>query len=34
MAACRTYLAEEDPAGRASVLVDNADPEAPVILRP
>ena len=33
MAACRLYVAEQDPAGRASILIDNTDPGAPVIRR-
>lgn len=34
MAACRIYLAEEEPAARASILLDHADPEVPVVLHP
>ncbi len=34
MAACRTYLSEEDPRARASIVVEHSDPRAPVLLRP
>lgn len=34
MAACRLYLAEERPAERASIVVDNTDPRSPVLTRP
>lgn len=33
MAACRIYLAEQDPRGRASIVIDNSDLNAPVIER-
>ena len=33
MAACRLYVSEQDPCGRASILIDNTDPGAPVIRR-
>jgi uridine kinase len=33
MAACRLYVSQQDPSGRASILIDNADPGAPVIQR-
>jgi uridine kinase len=34
MAACRLYVNEQDPSGRASILIDDTDPDAPVIRRP
>jgi uridine kinase len=33
MAACDLYLAEEDPVSRATVVVDNNDPDHPVLRR-
>jgi uridine kinase len=33
MAACRIYLAEEDPVNRASIVIDNEDVAAPRVLR-
>ena len=33
MAACRLYVSEQDPRGRASVVIDNSDLDAPVIRR-
>jgi uridine kinase len=33
MAACRTYLAEEHPQERASIVVDHDDPERPSIVK-
>ena len=33
MAACDLYVAEQDPRGRADVVVDNTDPERPSIVR-
>jgi uridine kinase len=33
MAACRLYVSQQDPCGRASILIDNTDPGAPVIRR-
>ncbi|QBX54937.1 uridine kinase [Nocardioides seonyuensis] len=33
MAACRIYLAERQPRERASMVVDNSDPRAPVMVR-
>lgn len=32
LAACRIYLAEEDPAARATILVDHTDPSSPAML--
>jgi uridine kinase len=34
MAACRLYVSEQDPRGRASVVIDNSDLDAPAIRRP
>lgn len=33
MAACRLYLAEQDPRRRASIVIDNTDPDAPAVER-
>ncbi len=33
MAACRIYLDEQDPEARASIVIDNNDPENPVVKR-
>nr|WP_237700627.1 uridine kinase [Janibacter sp. HTCC2649] len=33
MAACRIYLAEQDPQARASILVDHTDPQDPILRR-
>ncbi len=33
MAACKLYVNEQDPSGRASILIDNTDPDAPLIRR-
>ncbi|MPZ62145.1 MAG: uridine kinase [Propionibacteriales bacterium] len=33
MAACRIYLAEQNPRGRASIVINHTDPAAPVVER-
>jgi hypothetical protein len=33
MAACRLYINEQDPSGRASILIDNTNPDAPIVRR-
>ncbi|WP_344197262.1 AAA family ATPase [Aeromicrobium alkaliterrae] len=33
MAACRLYLAEEDPERRASIVLDHTDPSRPMVVR-
>jgi uridine kinase len=33
MAACRIYLAEQDPRSQASIVVDHTDPQAPILRR-
>ncbi|MEO7268471.1 MAG: uridine kinase [Knoellia sp.] len=33
MAACRIYLAEQDPRSQASIVVDHTDPQAPILCR-